>query len=308
MAIDVSLPHTSGRVFLTDGGLETDLIFLRGIDLPEFASFPLLDDPAQTAVLRDYFVDYLRLAAGSGLGLVLESPTWRASSEWGEILGYDADRLADVNRRAVELLIDLRSSEGSGDVVVSGCIGPRGDAYVDLGSMTPEEAEAYHGVQVGVLADAGADIVSAITLTNTAEAIGVVRAAQARAVPAVIGFTVELDGRLPTGMALADAMAEVDAATDAGAAYFMINCAHPDHFASTLAADGATLPRLGGVKANASRRSHAELDDSTELDIGEPAEFGSQLADLHARHPNITVLGGCCGTDIRHLAAVANAL
>ncbi|HWJ63889.1 MAG TPA: homocysteine S-methyltransferase family protein, partial [Acidimicrobiales bacterium] len=203
------LPHEADGVYLTDGGLETDLIFLRGIDLPEFASFPLLDDPAMVEVLRDYYRDYLRIGAEAGVGMVLESPTWRASSEWGALLGYDAARLADVNRRAIELLDELRTSDGAEGVVLSGCIGPRGDAYVDLGSMTPDQAAGYHAVQVGVLADAGADLISAMTITNTAEAIGVVRAALDHSIPSVVSFTVETDGRLPDGTPLATAIDEV---------------------------------------------------------------------------------------------------
>lgn len=299
------LPHEDDGVYLTDGGLETDLIFRRGIDLPEFASFPLLDDAAMTEVLRDYYRDYLRIGAEHGVGMVLESPTWRASTEWGEVLGYNRARLADVNTRAIELLADLRVSEGAAGVVVSGCVGPRGDAYIDLGSMTPEQATAYHSVQIGVLADAGADVISAMTLTNTAEAIGAVRAAAEHGVASVVSFTVETDGLLPDGTTLAAAIDAVDEATDEAAAYFLINCAHPDHFRSVLDESDPSLGRLRGVKANASRRSHAELDEAPELDDGDPPEFGQQLAALHVAHPHLNVLGGCCGTDPRHLAAIA---
>ena len=302
------LPHEHDGVYLTDGGLETDLIFHRGIDLPEFASFPLLDDAATLEVLRSYYRDYLHIGATAQIGMVLETPTWRASSEWGEVLGYDAGRLADVNRRAVELLADLRTSDGEAGVVVSGCIGPRGDAYVGLGSMTAEQALDYHRPQTAWLAAAGADVVSAMTLTNVAEAVGVVRAAQLEGIPSVVSFTVETDGRLPDGTELADAIAAVDAQTDAAAAYFLVNCAHPDHVRPTIDGSAGSLGRLRGVKANASRMSHAELDESPELDDGDPPEFGRQLADLHAAHPHLNVLGGCCGTDTRHLAAVAASL
>lgn len=302
------LPHEDDGVYLTDGGLETDLIFQRGIDLPEFASFPLLDDAAMCEVLREYYRDYLHIGAAAQVGMVLETPTWRASSEWGQLLGYDAARLADVNRRAVELIADLRASDGEAGVVISGCIGPRGDAYVDLGSMTADQATEYHRVQAAALAAAGADVISGMTLTNVAEAVGVVRAAALEGLPSVVSFTVETDGRLPDGTVLADAIAAVDDQTDAGAAYFLINCAHPDHFRATLDESAEPLGRLRGVKANASRMSHAELDDAPELDDGDPPEFGHQLADLHAAHPHLNILGGCCGTDTRHLAAVAAAL
>lgn len=301
------LPQLGDDLFLTDGGVETDLIFRRGFDLPLFASFVLHDDPAAEDVVREYFRDYLRISASRGYGLVLETLTWRASSSWGEQLGYDAARLREVNQHAVGCLLDLREREADSVVVVSGCIGPRGDAYSDLGSMDVDEAERYHRRQVQVLAESGVDLVSALTMTNTAEAIGVARAAGDCDVPVVIAFTVETDGALPTGMQLGDAIAAVDAATDHGPIYYMINCAHPDHFERALARGDQSLNRIRGVRANASRKSHAELDESEELDDGDPTEFGTQLAQLHARRPHINVLGGCCGTDHRHIEAIAEA-
>lgn len=204
---------------LPDGGMETDLIFHRGLDLPLFASFVLLDDPETEEVVRDYFRDYLRIAAETGHGLVLETRTWRASHDWATQLGYDDPRLADVNRRAVQCVLDLRQRQSDVMVVVSGCAGPRGDAYADLGPMTVEEAADYHVAQISVLTDCGVDLVSALTLTNIDEAIGVVHAARASGVPVVISFTVETNGAVPTGMALAEAVQAVDDATDGGPAY-----------------------------------------------------------------------------------------
>jgi homocysteine S-methyltransferase len=307
MADRAPLPQLGTDVFLTDGGLETDLIFLRGLELPQFASFPLHDDPSKEEVVREYFRDYLRIGGTTGHGLVLETLTWRASADWGSTLGYDAKTLRSVNERAVEFLLDLRNQEAESVVVVSGCVGPRGDAYNDLGSMNEREAERFHQAQIDVLAGSGVDLISALTLTNTAEAIGIVHAAQARDIPVVISFTVETDGMLPTGMSLAQAIAEVDAATDEEPAYYMINCAHPDHFNQILATNDPSLNRIGGIRANASRKSHAELDESVELDAGDPTELGGQLAAIHSRRPHINVLGGCCGTDHRHIAAVASA-
>jgi S-methylmethionine-dependent homocysteine/selenocysteine methylase len=299
------LPQSTGEIFLTDGGVETDLIFNRGIDLPDFASFVLHSDPDAERVVREYFRGYLRLGEAYDRGLVLETLTWRASSDWGARLGYDATRLCDVNRRAVDFLLGLREREAGSTVVVSGCIGPRGDAYTDLGSMDADGAAAYHRPQVEVLAAAGADLVTALTLTNPAEAIGVVRAAQACDVPVVIAFTVETDGVLPDGTALADAVVAVDTATGAAPAYFMVNCAHPDHFGAVLEAGDPALTRIRGVRVNASRRSHAELNESEELDAGNHEELGAQLAGMHAHLPHLNVLGGCCGTDDRHIEAVA---
>ncbi|HEY5155026.1 MAG TPA: homocysteine S-methyltransferase family protein [Acidimicrobiales bacterium] len=301
------LPQLGGEVFLTDGGIETDLIFRRGFDLPEFASFVMHDDLAAELVVREYFLDYLRTGAALGFGLVLETLTWRASSEWGAKLGYDDARLRSVNQRAADFLLRLRDREAETTVVVSGCVGPRGDAYTDLGSADPDEAARYHQPQVETLAKAGVDLVTALTLTNAAEAIGVSRAASASGVPVVVSFTVETDGRLPTGMSLAEAIATVDEATSEAPLYYMVNCAHPDHFQGVLVEGGPSLARVGGVRANASRQSHAELDESEGLDDGDPAEFGRQLARLNADAPHISVLGGCCGTDHRHIEAVAHA-
>jgi len=307
MAGTASLPQLGSDVFLTDGGIETDLIFNRGIELPEFASFVLHEDPATEAVVRDYFLAYLQIAATDGFGIVLETLTWRASSDWAPLLGYDDARLRAANERAVEFLRDLRDKEAGSPMVVSGCIGPRGDAYSDLGTGDRDAAERYHRPQVEVLAGAGVDMVSALTITNPAEAIGIARAARAVDIPVVISFTVETDGALPTGTSLRDAIAEVDDATDAAPAYYMINCAHPDHFGDLFAETDATIARVRGVRANASRMSHAELDESEVLDDGDPTELGGQLAGLHARASHVTVLGGCCGTDDRHIAAIASA-
>ena len=299
------LPQLGGSVFLTDGGLETDVIFHRGVDLPEFASFVLHETPAGEAVLRDYYSEYLGIASHSGFGLVLETTTWRASKDWGSRLGYDAARLRAVNERSVQFFRELRSSDADGTVVVSGCVGPRGDAYADLGPASADDALDYHLPQVEVLAASGVDLVSALTLTNTAEAIGFVRAAQRCSIPAVVSFTVETDGRLPSGVSLMEAVATVDRETHAAAAYYMINCAHPDHFTHVFDGHDPALGRVRGVRANASRLSHAELDESIELDDGDPDEFGVQIATLHRDRHDISILGGCCGTDARHIAAIA---
>ena len=299
------LPQPDGPLFVTDGGIETDLIFRRGIDLPEFASFVLHGDAEGETALRAYYADYFAIAAATGCGLVLETATWRASSAWGAQLGYDERQLRAINERAVEFLLALRAEQSDGAVVVSGCVGPRGDAYADLGPASADEALAYHRPQAEVLAGAGAEVITALTLTNVAEAIGVVRAAGEQSIPTVVSFTVETDGRLPSGMNLVEAIAAVDAETDGAAAYFMVNCAHHDHFHEVLRGDEPSIQRVRGVRANASRLSHAELDDSTELDDGDPDEFGSELAALRDANSAINVLGGCCGTDARHIAAIA---
>ena len=297
------------RLFLTDAGLESDMIFNTGFDLPCFSALMLLTTADGRQALEAYFREFLDLAARTGAGCLLESATWRASSDWAEGLGLTLGELDRLNRDAVALLLALRDEYASDalPVVVSGCLGPRGDGYDPGGIMSYAEAESYHARQAAVLAAAGADMLSAITMTNVNEAIGIARAAQAVGLPVAISFTVETDGRLPTGDRLGDAIAEVDEATAGYPAYFMINCAHPTHFADTLLAAGDWTSRVRGLRANASRCSHAELEAMTELDDGNPAELGREYRELVAKLPQLTVLGGCCGTDIRHVTAIAEA-
>jgi len=305
---DATLPQLD-RPFLTDAGLETDLIFNRGIDLPYFASVTLLASEAGRQALNDYFRGFLDLAERMGSGLVLETATWRAGPDWAEPLGLSIDGLDQLNRDAVALLQALQEEyhDAVPDVIVSGCLGPRGDGYDPGRIMSVDEAQAYHQHQATVLHGAGADMLSAITMTNVPEAIGIARAAQALGTPSAISFTVETDGRLPTGDTLADAVKAVDDATGAAPAYFMINCAHPTHFRQALEPGTTWTARIRGLRANASRCSHAELDAMTELDIGDPAELATLHRDLRQHFPAINVLGGCCGTDLRHVTLIAQA-
>jgi S-methylmethionine-dependent homocysteine/selenocysteine methylase len=302
------LPQLGRKLFLSDAGLETVLVFLDGVDLPCFASFPLHNTEAGLKRLDEYYAGFAKLAVSQGVGLILESATWRANADWGARLDYDEKALADVNRRAIDLMLDVRRAHetAASPMPISGNIGPRGDGYDPGKLMSAKEAEDYHGVQIQTFAGTAADYVSAFTMTNTPEAIGVVRAAKAAKMPAVISFTLETDGKLPTGQALKDAIAEVDAATGKHAAYFMINCAHPTHFDTVLESGADWMKRIRGIRANASSRSHAELDAATELDAGNPVEFGRQYADLLKRYPHMTVFGGCCGTDFRHVEAISH--
>jgi S-methylmethionine-dependent homocysteine/selenocysteine methylase len=303
------LPQLDGGLFLTDGGIETTLIFRDGLELPHFAAFHLLKDEAGTAALRRYFARYAGIARANGTGFILESPTWRASADWGEKLGYSAAALAAANARSIELMQELRWEHRSADtpMVVSGCVGPRGDGYDAGAAMSPDEAQAYHAQQIAVFAETDADMVAAITMTNAAEAIGLARAAQAAGMPVAVSFTLETDGRLPTGQGLAEAIAEVDEETRGAPAYYMINCAHPTHFAAKLAGNGAWLGRIRGIRANASRRSHAELNEAPDLDAGDPVELGGEYGAMVRRLPHLNVLGGCCGTDHRHIERICAA-
>ncbi|HYH52974.1 MAG TPA: homocysteine S-methyltransferase family protein [Solirubrobacterales bacterium] len=293
-------------LYLGDGGLETTMIFERGLDLPCFAAFTLLDRPEGLEALRDYYRGYLEIAARNGTGFTFDTPTWRASADWGEQLGYSAKALAEVNRRAVGLAEEILEAESSAvtPVLTCGTLGPRGDAYAPEELMSAGEAERYHAPQIEVFAAAGVAMVAAYTLAYAEEAVGIARAAAAAGVPAVISFTLETDGRLPSGEKLGEAIERVDAESAGSPAYFMINCAHPSHFAAELAAPAEWKQRIGGIRANASRRSHEELDEASELDAGNPAELAQEYLDLKAVLPGLRVLGGCCGTDTRHVAGI----
>jgi S-methylmethionine-dependent homocysteine/selenocysteine methylase len=302
-----ALPQLGGDLFLADGGLETTLIFHDGLDLPDFAAYALLRRPEGEAALRKYFRAYAAIAQRFGVGLILESATWRASRDWAERLGHTPAELADLNRAAVRQLEGIRAEFQRAPIVISGCLGPRGDGYNPSTLMSVEAAETYHAAQVRIFADSAADLVTAITMNYVEEAIGIARAARSAGMPVVISFTVETDGRLPTRDTLQAAIERVDTATAAYPAYYMINCAHPTHFERALDPKEAWTQRLRGLRANASRQSHAELNESPTLDPGDPVELGREYAALKQRLPRLNVMGGCCGTDHRHVEQIATA-
>ncbi len=300
------LPQLSNGIFLTDGGIETTLIFHEGLELPDFAAFHLLRDKEGYEALRKYFRTYAALARNYEVGFILESPTWRANLDWGMNLDYSEKELADVNRKAIDLLKEIRNEfeDEKTKMVISGCIGPRGDGYNPTNVMSAEEARQYHTAQISIFSETDADMVTAITMNYVEEAIGITKAAKSVGMPVVISFTVETDGKLPTGQTLKDAIESVDEATSNTPAYYMINCAHPAHFESVLIADEPWLERIRGIRANASTKSHAELNDSEELDEGNPVELGRQHRELLSKLKNLNVLGGCCGTDHRHVEEI----
>ena len=303
------LPQLSGKPFLTDGGIETVLVFQQGIELPCFAAFDVLKNQNHCAWLRQYFLDFVDLASYFNAGLILEAVTWRASKDWAQQLGYSDAELSHAIHKAVSLLEEVRnsSSDKNIDLVISGCLGPRGDGYNPAFCMSADQAEDYHSHQIGVFKDTAADMVTALTLNYIDEAIGVARAAEAVGIPVAISFTVETDGKLPTGDSLQSAIEIVEQQTNSSPAYYMVNCAHPTHFFSILEGHGEWLSKIRGVRANASRCSHEELDNATELDAGDPQDLGKQFRELRSKLNNLNVLGGCCGTDIRHIGEIAKA-
>ncbi len=302
------LPQRHGGIFLTDGGMETTLIFHDGADLPHFASFVLMETAEGRALLTKYYESYLAIARKQGVGFVLDTPTWRANPDWGAKLGYDADALKAVNARSIAFLKGLRAKWESAQMpcVISGAIGPRGDGY-KAGNMDADEAEAYHTAQIAAFAEAGADMTTAFTLNTINEAVGIARAARTIGLPCAISFTVETDGRLVGGATLREAIETVDRETRNAPVYFMINCAHPTHFERALQAGEGWMKRVHGVRANASAKSHAELDESETLDAGDPLDLGRRYRELQQTFPTMRILGGCCGTDHRHVAAICEA-
>ncbi len=305
-----ALPHQSDKLFIADGGLETAFVFQKNFDLPLFAAFHLLNSQAGIEELKSYYEDYADIALRNGLGLVLDTPTWRASIGWGEQLGYTPREIRRYNEISVSLLRDFRAEFATPDnpMIINGAIGPQDDGYNPSTLLSVDEAIRYHGHQVRALAESGADMVTAVTMTYAEEAIGITRAAQAAGIPVAVSFTVETDGRLPNGMSLEDAISAVDAATDNAPVYFMINCAHPSHFDHVLQNDLRWTDRIFGIRANASCKSHAELDEMVELDEGNPVEFGLSYAQLKSQLKNLRVVGGCCGTDHRHVDEVCRSL
>jgi S-methylmethionine-dependent homocysteine/selenocysteine methylase len=297
------------RPFLTDGGMETSLIYLSGLDLPAFASFPLLETADGREAITSYFKPYLDTARSLGTGFIFETATWRANLDWAASLGYDRAAVDRINRDAVAFARELEGAAAlPGPTLVSGCIGPRGDGYVVNQAMSEEDAAAYHDLQVIAFAESGADLVTATTMNYAEEAIGIAQAAARREIPAVISFTVETDGRLPSGESLPGAIARTDAAAPGAISHFMINCAHPTHFDAVLADGGSWASRIRGIRANASTMSHAELDVATELDAGDQHDLAARYVELRRNVPSLAVFGGCCGTDDRHVTAIGAAL
>lgn len=292
--------------FITDGGMETSLIFLQGLDLPHFAAFPLLDDEGGRSALAEYYAPYLVLATDRGLGMMLDTPTWRANPDWASLVGYNRDALDRINRDAVAFVQQIAGSLEGHPVVVNGAIGPRGDGYVVGSTMTVAEATNYHALQVRALSEAGVDLVTATTMNYVEEALGVAHACEDVGVPFAIGFTVETDGCLPSGQTLRSAIEQVDAET--APEYFMVNCAHPTHFSHVFGEGGAWLARIAAVRSNASTMSHAELDEADELDRGDIPGLLDEYRALRSVLPELRVVGGCCGTDHEHIAEISRTL
>ena len=300
------LAKLDGARLLTDSGLETTLVFEEGLDLPCFASYPLLETESGQQKLRAYYERHLAIAAKHGTGFLLEAPTWRASRDWGKQLGHTPTDLERLNKAAISLLTDIREkAEDVSPIFISGNLGPRGDGYIADLAMTTDDAESFHAEQIRWLSGTGIDLISAFTICSVNEGVGIIRAASGAGLPCVLSYTVETDGRLPDGTPLGEAITRSDLMTGSAAEYYMINCAHPTHFLDVIDGEAEWVERIKGIRANASRLSHAELDEAEELDPGNPVELGDEYAELMQILPDLRVFGGCCGTDSRHIEAIA---
>jgi S-methylmethionine-dependent homocysteine/selenocysteine methylase len=295
-----------GELFLTEGGTETEIMYKWGFELPHFAMFSLLENRDAMSAMRGIFRRYLDVVAKHEMSAMLTGLDYRASPDWGALLGYSPEALADANHRSIDFLRDV-ARDYSGDIrrtLVGGCIGPRGDAYQLNRSITSTEAEDYHAVQLTTLKQADVDFACAMTFNNTAEAIGVTRAAARIGVPLVISLTVDATGRLKSGLTVAEAIETIDARTGAMPAFYMLNCSHPVEFASALA-DGEWIRRVRGIRPNASKMEKLALCKLGHLEEGDPVELGRLMGDLARRHCHMDVWGGCCGTAEVHLDEIA---
>jgi len=304
-----ALPNETNRLFLTDGGTETWLIHKRGLELPYFSSFHLLNDARATEEIRSYYRSFADIAVEHGTAFIFDSLTYRASTDWGELLGYSAGALAEMNLMALELYREVAHESGlaDSDAIISGCIGPKGDAYEQNAALAADGAQEYHQVQVDTFKSGDVDIVTALSLSSSQEAIGIVRAAQAAGLQSAISFMVEKDHCLQSGESLQTAIETVDRATGAAAAYFMVNCAHPIDFGPALT-DGKWVSRVHGIRANSSKQEHSLLNTLGHLDEGNPEELAGEYASLKSRYPDMNVFGGCCGTDFTHVRQISSAL
>lgn len=304
-----TLPHQADRIFLTDGGIETWLMYKRGFDLPEFSSFHLLHDTNATAAIREYYRAFADIALQLETSFIFDSLTYRASRDWGQLLGYSTAGLAEMNQKCLDLYREIAAEAGLAPerTVISGCIGPKGDAYQMNDRLTAAGAEDYHAEQIETFRNAGADLVTALTLNATDEAIGIARAAARADMPSVISFTLEKDRNLRSGETLRQAIETVDAATGSAPAFYMINCSHPVDFGPALT-PGAWIDRIRGLRANASSLDHGTLCQLGHLEEGNPDELAEQYRDLKKAFPKMNVFGGCCGTDFVHVEKIGKAL
>ena len=300
-------PRLKDKIYLTEGGTETEILYKWGYALPEFAMFPLLDNPEADAVIRDMYRRYFDVAAEHNTGMLVLGHDYRASPDWGAKLGYSPEGLAEMERRTVRFLDEIRAEYSAKvtDAYIAGCIGPRGDAYGTGAEIGENEAEDYHSVQLPTLRETPADMAIAVTFNNIPEAVGVIRAAEGIGLPIGVSLTLTTESRLRSGPTLRKAVETIDERTNGAAAWFGTNCSHPLEFEPALADEGPWIERLRYMRPNAVKMEKLALCKLGHLEDGDPVELGHQMGDLARRYPQMDLLGGCCGTDERHLDEIA---
>ena len=301
-----NLPQLGDRLFLTDGGIETTLIFQEGWELPEFAAFHLLKTSNGEAALRKYFRTYAEIATRLGTGLVLKSATWAGPASTGE--GKSATAPTNSSTRT--------GAQSGSSRRFGTSSAPNGLRWWSVDALVQRETAMFRASRCRRVkrsplcaADRGLRELSGRrgvrgAMNYVEEAIGVVQAARRAGMPVAISFAVETDGFLPTGQTLKSAVEHVDAETSGYTSSFGINCAHPSHFEHALAGHDRWLQRIGALRANASSKSHAELNESTELDSGDPVGLAEDYGRLKKQLARLNVMGGCCGTDHRHIERI----
>lgn len=299
-------PVRDGVIYLTEGGFETELMYLHGFELPCFAAFTLLDSAKGRAALRGLYARTCDVAAEEGTGVLLGWLNYRASPDWGAKLGLSPAGLAEATLRSIDFLEDLRRDYAGQipDFLINDGIGPRGDAYGTGGAITETEAEDYHSVQIATLKGSAVDVIWAATQNNVAEVIGMARAAQAQGMELAVSWSLNSASRLSSGPTLAEAVETVDAAVPGAVAWHSLNCSHPLEFEPALT-PGGWQDRLRCIRPNAAAMDKIALCKLGHLEDGDPQELGAQMGALARRYPHFDIWGGCCGTDHRHLAEIA---
>jgi homocysteine S-methyltransferase len=298
--------QTSRHYYMCEGGTETEIMYKHGFDFPHFAVFELLNDPKAVAALTGMYRQYFEVVAKYKMSALVGGLDYRASPDWGALLGYSAEGLADINHRCIDFLRNI-SKEYTAEIdniLVQGLIGPRGDAYNANHSITENEAQDYHSVQLETLKSTDIDLVSALTFNSIPESIGVARAAADLNIPLCISLSLDSSSKLNTGPTLGEAIETIDAATKSSAAFYMINCVHPLEYAPALKAE-SWMKRIRGVRPNASVMDKMSLCKIGHLEDGNPIELGQQVGDLIHRYPHMDIYGGCCGTWDAHLDQIA---
>ncbi len=307
MVANKSFPlQKEGRFYLSEGGTETELMYKYGFELPHFAMFPLLNNPDAVLKMKEMLRSYLDVAAKHKICALMGGLDYRASPDWGKLLGYSPDGLAEANLQSIEFLREIAKEYASEipDILFQGLIGPRGDAYEKNESITENEAEDYHSVQLETLKKADVDLALAITFNNIPESIGVARAAAKIGVSLGISLTLDSSSKLNSGPSLAEAIIAIDEETNQSPEFYLINCSHPLEYEPAIE-PGNWISRVRGVRPNASKMEKIELCQIGHLEEGDPEELGKLCGDLARRYPHMDIWGGCCGTWNSHLDEIA---